>query len=133
MCIALQDIKSKIKNGDKCIIVLDEVFDYLDEVNLTATQYYLSETLNELGKICTIYPIIMTHLSPEYFRNYVFSPKKINVQYLKEGQARPNPNMKKLLVMRGDNSTDESLRNDIAHFLLHYSQGTIKKETNLGH
>ncbi len=130
LCITLQEIKSKIRIGDKCIIIMDEVFDYLDEVNLTATQYYLSETLNDLGKICTIYPIIMTHLSPEYFRNYVFSPKKMNVQYLKEGQARPNLNMKKLLVKRGDKTVAEAIKNDIDHYLLHFSQGTINRKSD---
>lgn len=130
LCIELLAIKSSIRLGEKCIIVVDEVFDYLDDVNLTATQYYLSEIINEMGKSCTIYPIIMTHLSPEYFRNFVFSPKKMKVIYLKEGQAQMNPDMNKLLLIRSNRDIDESLRNDIAHFLLHFSTGEINREND---
>ena len=127
LCVELQEINSKVKDGDKCIIVIDEVFDYLDDINLTATQYYLSEIVNEMGKRCTIYPIIMTHLSPEYFRNFVFNPKKMKVIYLKEGQARPLDAMKKLLVKREDKTTPEDIKNGIAHCLLHYSPDLLSR------
>lgn len=130
LCIELLTIKSSIRLGEKCIIIIDEVFDYLDDVNLTATQYYLSEIVNEMGKRCTIYPIIMTHLSPEYFRNFVFSPKKMKVIYLKEGQARPLEPMKKLLVKREDKTIAEDIRNDIAHCLLHYSPSLINRRND---
>lgn len=130
LCIELLAIKSSIRSGEKCIIVIDEVFDYLNDVNLTATQYYLSEMVNEVGGSCTIYPIIMTHLSPEYFRGYVFKSKKMEIIYLKEGQARPLPAMKKLLVKREDKTIAEDIRSDIAHYLLHYSPNLINRRND---
>ena len=131
LCILLQKIRLKIKNEDKIIIILDEVFDYLDAANMTATQYYFSEILNEFNKYCVVYPIIMTHLNPEHFRNYVFSPKKMNIQYLKKTQAKPSINMRKLLAKR----EDSVIKDDVAKNLFHYSTNEISKRAefrNLG-
>lgn len=123
LCIMLQCVRARVRHGDNCIILIDEVFDYLDAVNMTATQYYLSETVNDLKRYCNIYPIIMTHLSPEHFRNYVFSPKRMNVQYLKNVRALPNANMRRLLAKRND----DTVKDEIAKHLLHYSAGEINK------
>lgn len=123
LCIMLQCVRAKVRRGDNCIILIDEVFDYLDAVNMTATQYYLSEAINDLNGYCNIYPIIMTHLSPEHFRNYVFSPKKMNVQYLKNVRAQPSVNMRKLLAKRDD----ITIKDEVAKHLLHYSTGEINK------
>ena len=123
LCINLQVIKSKIRSGDKCIIVIDEVFDYLDSANMTATQYYLSEAINKLKRECTIYPIIMTHLSPEYFSNYAFSRKKMNIQYLMNYSVRTSENMRKLLIKR----MESSIKNEVSQHLFHFSTGEINK------
>lgn len=123
LCIMLQFIKSKVRIGDKCIIIIDEVFDYLDAVNMTIAQYYLSEMLNNFSQTSIIYPIIMTHLNPNHFRNYVFSPKKMNIQYLKNIEAQPNVNMRNLLLKR-DNLT---IKDDVSKSLFHYSTEKINK------
>lgn len=123
LCIMLQLIKSKIRIGDKCIVIIDEVFDYLDAVNMTIAQYYLSEMLNKLSRNSIVYPIIMTHLNPNHFRNYVFSPKKMNIQYLKNVQAQPNINMRNLLLKR----EDLTIKDDVSKNLLHYSIEEINK------
>lgn len=63
------------------ILIMDEIFDYLDGTNLLAAQYYLSNMINKVkseGKM--IFPIIMTHLDPEVFSNYCF--KGMAVHYL---------------------------------------------------
>lgn len=125
LCIKLQYIKTKIHSGDKCIIIIDEVFDYLDPVNMTAIQYYLSQLLADLKDESILYPIIMTHLSPSFFRNYTFSPKRLNVQYLCRMQATPDRRMKLLLSKR----EDALIKDDVAHFLFHYAQGTINKRS----
>ncbi len=59
------------------ILIIDEIFDYLDGSNILIAQYYLSKlinTLKEEGKI--IFPIILTHLDPDVFNNYYFKNKK---------------------------------------------------------
>lgn len=61
------------------ILVIDEIFDYLDGSNMLAIQYYLSELIKRCktnGKV--LYPLIFTHLDPAVFSNYYFSNKKIH-------------------------------------------------------
>ena len=108
----------------KHILIIDEVFDYLDDANILAAQYYLSVMVNKAIKNgIIIYPIIMTHLSPERFINYAFPQKKLNVQYLKQITCVPNENVKRMLMKRNDST----IKNDVSCYLLHYSKGEINK------
>lgn len=68
LSIELLKIKSEIKDGCKLILIIDEVFDYLDPVNMTIVQYYFSQIVEEYRQKCILYPIIMTHLSPSFFQ-----------------------------------------------------------------
>lgn len=126
LSIELLKIKSEIKNGCKLILIIDEVFDYLDPVNMTIVQYYFSQLVEEYRHRCTLYPIIMTHLSPVFFNNYTFSPKRMNVVYLQKDYILPNANVKKLLSKRGENT----IADDISKFLLHYNEGEINQRGN---
>ena len=61
------------------ILVIDEVFDYLDDANLVAFQYYVTsliEEYNNTGQL--IYPIILTHLDPGVFFDFCFNKHKIH-------------------------------------------------------
>ncbi len=105
-----------------CILIVDEVFDYLDDANLTAAQYYISNFIKEydsLGK--RIYPLILTHLNPNYFKNFVFSNQL--VYYLDRSTAQVNPHIIRLLRSR-KNATIEA---DVDKYLLHYDPGAINK------
>ena len=131
LSIELLKIKSEIKDGCKLILIIDEVFDYLDPVNMTIVQYYFSQLVEEYRQKCILYPIIMTHLSPDYFNNYTFSPRRMNIVYLQKVYIQPNVNIKKLLVKR----EEETIKDDIAKFLLHYNKGEINQRAqfrNLG-
>ena len=123
LSIELLRIKSEIKNGCKLILIIDEVFDYLDPVNMTIVQYYFSQLVEEFKDKCTLYPIIMTHLDPVFFNNYTFSPKKMNIVYLQKEHINPNANVKKLLAKR----EEETIKDDVAKFLLHYNEGEINQ------
>lgn len=123
LCIKLQKIKSEIKDGDNYILIIDEVFDYLDPVNMTVIQYYLSQLIDDIKDKCSIYPIIMTHLSPSFFSNYTFSPKKMNVIYLPHYDIQPSQNIKKLIAKRDE----PSIKDDVSKYLLHYNTGEIAK------
>lgn len=104
------------------ILIIDEVFDYLDDANLTAAQYYITTFIKEfdsLGK--RIYPLILTHLNPNYFKNFAFSNQK--VYYLDNTTIQVSPHMIRLLRNR-ENST---IKAEIDKFLLHYAPGTINK------
>lgn len=104
------------------ILIIDEVFDYLDDANLTAAQYYITNFIKEfdsLGK--RIYPLILTHLNPNYFKNFAFSNQK--VYYLDKSTIQVNTSMIRLLRNR-KNATIET---EVDKYLLHYDPGTINK------
>lgn len=126
LSIELLKIKSEIKEGCKLILIIDEVFDYLDPVNMTIVQYYFSQLANEYEKRCTLYPIIMTHLSPTFFNNYTFSPKRMNIIYLQKDYIQSNSNVKKLLSKR----VEKTIADDVSKFLLHYNEGEINQREN---
>lgn len=109
---------------EKSILIIDEVFDYLDDANLVAVQYYITEfirTYREEGK--KIYPLILTHLNPYYFKTFAFSKQK--VCFLDKHGVVPDPHMVKLLRHR-DNA---SIKDDVSRYLLHYHSGQINKRT----
>jgi len=79
---ALMIFRATVRPDNKYILIIDEVFDYLDDANTMAAQYYLSNILND--NTGNIYIVLLTHLNPFTFRNYVFNPKIINEVYLEE-------------------------------------------------
>ena len=104
------------------ILIIDEVFDYLDDANLTAAQYYITNFITEyksFGKI--IYPLILTHLNPNYFKNFAFSKQK--VYYLDRSIIQINTDLIRLLENRGH----ESIKVDVDKYLLHFNPGEISK------
>ena len=112
------------------ILIIDEVFDYLDDANLIAAQYYITlfiQKFKDAGK--RIYPIILTHLNPSYFKNYAFSDQKI--YYLNKSSVSINNSLIKLLR----NRDHVSIKYDVSKYLLHYHPDTISKRSefrNLG-
>ncbi|WP_152454758.1 hypothetical protein [Microbulbifer sp. THAF38] len=108
--------------GLNAILVIDEVFDYLDDANLVAVQYYITKLIDKFNNDGRrLYPLILTHLNPYYFKNFAFSNQKI--YYLDKKEIQPNQAMVKLLRKR-----DElSIKNDVSKFLLHYHPNEINK------
>lgn len=56
----------------RAILIVDEVFDYLDEANLLAAQFYVSRFIKEFkasGR--EVFPLFLTHLDPEIFAHAV--------------------------------------------------------------
>ncbi|MDM1508337.1 hypothetical protein HX082_02875 [Myroides odoratimimus] len=106
------------------ILIIDEVFDYLDDANLIAAQYYVTLFIKEFknsGK--RIYPIILTHLNPIYFKNYAFSDQKI--YFLNKTNAIVNPGLIILLKKRNE----PIIKDDVSKYLLHYHPNEISKRT----
>lgn len=114
--------KAKQKlNKDSNILIIDEVFDYLDDANLTAAQYYITKFIDEFKEEKDIYPIILTHLNPDYFKNYTFSNQK--VYYLKKFDIDVDHHFVNLL-RRGDNP---KIKADVSKHLLHFHPDEINK------
>jgi hypothetical protein len=112
------------------ILIIDEVFDYLDDANLVAVQYYITKFIDEMKKEGkNIYPLILTHLDPSYFKTFAF--KDLKIYYLNKQQAKKNTDFERLLRAREDNS----IKDDVSKYLLHYHTEKINKRDdfrNLG-
>ena len=114
---------------DANILIIDEVFDYLDDANLTAAQYYITtfiKDFNDEGK--RLYPIILTHLNPYYFKNFAFSKQK--VYYLEKSNIQVNQHLARMLKIREDKAIDEPLRNDISKHLVHFEPTHINRRAD---
>jgi len=102
------------------VLIIDEVFDYLDGSNMLAVQYYLSELINKCklsGKI--LFPIIFTHLDPEVFANYYFKKKKVH--YISSfASIELESRIVKLLRLREDQSLNDSEKEEIEKYYIHY-------------
>lgn len=124
----LAKAKSELKK-EANILIIDEIFDYLDDANLTAAQYYITSFIKEFADDQKrIYPIILTHLNPYYFKNFAFSKQK--VYYLNKSNIQVNQHLSRLLRVRNDETVDEEIRNDISKHLLHFEPSHINRRNN---
>lgn len=117
----LYKAKSKLKKKNN-LLIIDEVFDYLDDANLIAAQYYVTTFIKEFSEADRrLYPIILTHLNPDYFKTFVFNKQKVH--YLNKSNIEPNRGIIKLL----ENRDNETVKDDISKHLLHYEPTCISK------
>ena len=103
------------------ILIIDEVFDYLDDANLVAAQHYVNLFIRQLkssGR--NIYPIILSHINPSYYRTFAFRDMK--VYYLQTLRCpHASDNMMKLLRKRDElERTDKDSYKKISKYMLHY-------------
>lgn len=115
---SLERIKTDIDFKRPVILIVDELFDYLDPVNMTIIQYFFSEFIKSCKKKVEIYPVILTHLSPEYYHNYSFM--QMNVQYLGFTEGVPDTATKRLLKARGNSADESAIYGVVSKYLLHY-------------
>lgn len=121
LCFAVWlQVVNSAKSRKDCILVIDEVFDYLDDANLVAVQYYISNIIKERKALgFNIYALILTHLNPMYFKNFTFKDQKI--YFLSSSQPSINEHFKRLIVKR----TDASISAGVDRYHLHYYPGDI--------
>lgn len=118
----LKKARLDLNNNNNNILIIDEVFDYLDDANLVAAQYYISEFIEQMkGDGKNIFPMILTHLNPDFYRTYAF--RDLKVYYLKE---LPNPKKSDLLMalLRKRDELDNNKKNDdvISKYMLHFHE-----------
>ena len=117
---------SKLQANKKYLLLIDEVFDYLDDANLLAAQYFVSQLLDKASS-SEVYIVLFTHLDPTYYRTYVLK-QLIKVDYLVKVQAIPNTSTKWFIGYRdwlkeqGNNGDEDKLQlyHDLSNFLFHY-------------
>lgn len=86
-----------------CILVIDEIFDYMDDANLISFQYYISTFIDEMKRLKRrIFPILLTHLDPLFFNHFCFNDNKIKVNYLKKINIKTNQHILKIIYKRDE-------------------------------
>ena len=99
------------------ILVIDEVFDYLDDANLISFQYFITDFLDyatENG--INLFPILLTHLDPSFFNHFCFSDGKLKVFYLKDFAISNTINIHKLIYNRENPLVKDNLDTYFFHF-----------------
>lgn len=124
--VRLQAFKASLKPKKSYLLLIDEVFDYLDDANVLAAQYYLTHLIKYAKEInSTLIVGIFTHLDPKYFRSYTFAKKMLKVSYLKDVTAQASTEMKTFIAFRqGLNHKDEGdeklLWDNLSKYCFHY-------------
>lgn len=104
-----------------CILVIDEFFDYLDDANIVAFQYYISNLIDSYKRDKrVIIPILLTHLDPNYLKHFCFNDKRMNVCYLKSSNAKCNAMLTKFVRER----ETEYIKDYLDTFYFHYNNET---------
>ncbi|CAA7386931.1 hypothetical protein [Chryseobacterium fistulae] len=107
-----------------CILIIDEIFDYLDDANLIAFQYYVSTFIDEMKRQKRrIFPILLTHLDPLFFNHFCFNDTKIKVSYLKEPNIKSNKDILKIIYKREEPGIQSMV--DAYYFHYHPTINTI--------
>lgn len=118
MVFISQLMECEFHNEGDCLLVIDEFFDYLDDANIVAFQYYISTMIaNFKKKGRLIFPILLTHLDPNYLNHFCFNKTRLNIIYLKETKARITKPMRELVASR----EKEDLKDILDQYYFHYS------------
>ena len=130
----LMIFKASINKDKKYLLIIDKVFDYLDDANTLAAQYYLSKIVN--SNKGNIYIMLLTHLNPFSFRNYVFNPRMINEVYLSESVPLATNDMKTFIAFREwleprKHPERQGLYDDISKDILHYNPNAVDHSNDI--
>lgn len=110
------------------ILVIDEVFDYLDDANLVAFQYYVTSIIEEYkARNQVIYPIILTHLDPGVFFDFCFNKHKININYF---QAKPTGKAQNTLRLIETRDNQEQIKDRLEKYWFHFHTGPCEISEN---
>ncbi|NRT13657.1 hypothetical protein [Flavobacterium sp. 14A] len=101
---------------DNCILIIDEVFDYLDDGNLISFQYYISEFIEKMSSSKNLFPIIMTHLDPKFFNHFCFNDRKMQVCYLQKVNTKTSKEILKIVY----NREEPTLKDELDKHYFHY-------------
>lgn len=107
-----------------CILVIDEIFDYMDDANLVTFQYFISTFIDEMKRDKRrLFPILLTHLDPMFFNHFCFNDTKIQVNYIKDIKVKSNQHILNLTYKREHPSIKSKV--DAYYFHYHPSPETI--------
>ena len=122
LCVSLFRARAKLGEKEKSLLIIDEVFDYLDDANLLVAQHFLLELMKQFkdaGK--SIYVVILTHLDPSQFKSFRF--KKFHTSYISSVENGAEKGcLHKILVDRGRCQKEQQhIYEAISSHYLHFS------------
>lgn len=110
---------------ENCILIIDEIFDYLDDANLVVFQYYVKNMIEEFkAEGRNIFPILLTHLDPNYFNHFCFNRHKLQVRYLNKNTTMPASVFLGLVK----NRDDPSIKDIVSAHHFHYNPIDVNLE-----
>lgn len=122
LCFVSQLIEFEFQSDkDKAILLIDEIFDYLDYANVVACQYFLKKFIDAHAESgARVYPLILTHLDPSVFNSFIFSKKVQKNHYLDRlPQTVTSGGLAKIIKLRScDAELEEVFANHHAHHSL---------------
>lgn len=125
--IRLMAFTVAMKKNKKYLLLIDEIFDYLDDANMVAAQYYLSKMIQHAKETDGVELIIgiFTHLNPEHFRSFVFNKKILNILYIGEVTQNPSANIKAFISLRQgldrNDAKQKDLYDKLSTYYFHYN------------
>ena len=99
-----------------CILIIDEIFDYLDDANLISFQYYISQFIEKMSPEKNLFPIIMTHLDPKFFNHFCFNERKMHVCYLQKVSTKTSKEILKIIHKREEPDIQAELDKHYFHY-----------------
>lgn len=110
-----------VSKKELSILIIDEVFDCLDESNMTSCHYFISKMVQNFKSLSRkIFPLILTHLQLREFEGNKF--QKAKVHFLKKrNSSQKNEDVRKILKERNSFNLPIESRNHLSNFFLHYS------------
>lgn len=103
---------------DNCILIIDEIFDYLDDANLVSFQYFITNFIEEMKSLDkNLFPIVLTHLDPNYFNHFCFNRHNLKVKYLKEQDIQASQKMLNIVY----NRENPLIKNFVDEYHFHFN------------
>lgn len=100
----------------KCILIIDEIFDYLDEANLITFQYQISKMIKEFKEQNKeFYPLLLTHLDSGLFRHYRLN-KNLVTHWLEKSTYSDGLHFMNLINKR----SEVLIRDNVSKHFFHY-------------
>lgn len=113
------------ESGKDYLLIIDEVFDYLDEANYLAAQYMLSQILKDDVENSTVYTILLSHRERNELGAYVMGKIMSRPQYLTGYKPVPDGRLKhfigyRLWLNKGDQAKQD-LYKDLSNYYFHFN------------
>ena len=123
LCAALFRARVWLGEKGKSLLLIDEVFDYLDDANLLVAQHFLLEMMKQFrdsGK--SLYVVILTHLDPNLFKSFRF--RQLHTSYISSVDDGVKIGcLQKLLVDRARCQKEQKdIYESVSSHYLHYSE-----------